>query len=400
MSEWQPDFRPGRSTTDLIFALKMLYEKNWEFNNKVYLAFIDLEKAFDRVPRNILWNILAKDEYDIPPKLLRAIKSTYVNSMCTVKTQTGNSEWFEITSGVKQGSVLSPVLFIIFMDYCGKLVKQRANGEIFGYADDLALVNYTEEALQSFLTAWDEEFNTKGMKISRPKTEVMMLSKNQEVMNIRLDDHTLKQVNEFKYLGVMFGTENDILLELNCRITKFNSTLSLLYPLIKDRHVPSKAKILIYTSILRPILLYGHEAWSLTKRTKSKIQACEMKVLRIIKGVTRRDRIRNEIIRQQLGVESILKVIEKSQLRWFGHMKRMEMNRYPRHYYESRPQGRRRVGRPKMRWRDNIKAYVEDRGENIDNIERDRVYEDREWWRDFTNGGEANDGHLMPTRDR
>ena len=80
----------------------------------------------------------------------------------------------------------------------------------------------------------------------------------------------------------MFGTENDMLIELNNRINKFNSTLSLLYPLLKDRHVPTGAKTVIYTSILRPILLYGYEAWSLTKRTRSKIEACEMKVLRLI----------------------------------------------------------------------------------------------------------------------
>ncbi len=89
----------------------------------------------------------------------------------------------------------------------------------------------------------------------------------------------------------------------------------LLYPLVKDRHVPRKVKTIFYTSIIRPILTYGYEAWSLTKRTKSRIQATEMKVLRIIKGVTRRDRIINVYIREELGVEHILKFIERGQLR-------------------------------------------------------------------------------------
>ena len=135
------------------------------------------------------------------------------------------------------------------------------------------------------------------------------------------------------------------------RVNKFNFILNLLYPLLKDRNVHAGAKTLIYTSILKPTLLYGYEAWSLTKRTRSKIQACEMRVLRLIRRVARKDRIRNDYQREELGVESILKIIENGQLRWFGHVKRMERNRYPRKYYEWKPEGRRGVGRPRMRWK-------------------------------------------------
>ena len=69
------------------------------------MAFIDLEKAFDRIPRNILWNILGKEEYEVSAKLIRAIRSTYFNNQCKVKTQAETSEWFSVTTGVKQGSV-------------------------------------------------------------------------------------------------------------------------------------------------------------------------------------------------------------------------------------------------------------------------------------------------------
>ena len=62
---------------------------------------------------------------------------------------------------------------------------------------------------------------------------------------------------------------------------------------LKDRHVPKKAKLLIHMTILRTILLYGHESWLLTKKLKSKITAADIEVLRLVKGVTRRDRVRN-----------------------------------------------------------------------------------------------------------
>ena len=78
--------------------------------------------------------------------------------------------------------------------------------------------------------------------------------------------------------------------------------------------------------------MYGHESWAFTSSTKSKLEAAEMKVLRLIKGVTRLDRLRNDDIRNELGVESILDLIEMGQLRWFGHVKRMEDHRYPKQF--------------------------------------------------------------------
>ena len=99
------------------FGFEMVYEKNWEFNKKKFTwLFIDLEKAFDRVLREILWNILGKEEYDVPTKLIKAIKSTYENSSCRVKTHSESSDWFRVTTGFKQGSVLLSILFMIFMD--------------------------------------------------------------------------------------------------------------------------------------------------------------------------------------------------------------------------------------------------------------------------------------------
>ena len=157
----------------------------------------------------------------------------------------------------------------------------------------------------------------------------------------------------------------------------------MLYPLLKDRNIPAKVKTLIYTSILRRILIYGHEAWALTSKTRSQVQAAEMKSLRLIRGVTRLDRMRNDAIREDLGVESILKFIERGQLRWYGHLKRMNENNLPRVYYEWNPPGKRPVGRPRMRWRDNIGAGIGERGSSLEEVEQQMAYGDRLAWRRF-----------------
>ena len=89
-------------------------------------------------------------------------------------------------------------------------------------------------------------------------------------------------------------------MEINSRIVKYNANVNMLYPLLKDKNVPRKCKVIIYKTILKPILTYAAECWTLTTKTKSKVQGAEIIVLRIIRGVTRRDKMRNDRIRGEL----------------------------------------------------------------------------------------------------
>ena len=108
------------------------------------------------------------------------------------------------------------------------------------------------------------------------------------------------------------------------------------------------------------MLLYGSETWTLTKKLKSKIQACEMRILRLIFGVTKRDKIRNETIRvrDSLKVQSILTIIEKNQLRWFGHILRMSDTRDVKRMYQWKPTKKRPLGRPRECFKGQIKEIT------------------------------------------
>ena len=74
LGEWQYEFRPGRSTSDLIFVMKMMMENSWEWGKDIFALFIDFEKAFDCVPRKLLWKIMSKPPYLVPMKLITVIK--------------------------------------------------------------------------------------------------------------------------------------------------------------------------------------------------------------------------------------------------------------------------------------------------------------------------------------
>lgn len=137
------------------------------------------------------------------------------------------------------------------------------------------------------------------MKINtaRGKTEVMSVSRRNEEYELYMREKIIYQTGSYSYLGVELDAGNNREIELNARITKYTKTFLMMYPLLKGRTIPRSVKITIYKTILKPILLYGSECLVPTTRTKSKLQAAEMKVLRTIRGVTRMDRLRNEQIR-------------------------------------------------------------------------------------------------------
>ncbi|GAB0086845.1 Reverse transcriptase domain [Sergentomyia squamirostris] len=114
LGDQQCGFRPGRSTTDQLFALKMILEKSWEYAIPVYCCFIDLERAYDRIQREKLWAVL--QEYGVDVDLLRAIQSLYKICRSCVRVSGQKSEMFDVSVGLRQGCVLSPLLFIIYMD--------------------------------------------------------------------------------------------------------------------------------------------------------------------------------------------------------------------------------------------------------------------------------------------
>ncbi|KAK0142304.1 LanC-like protein 2 [Merluccius polli] len=118
------------------------------------------------------------------------------------------------------------------------------------------------------------------------------------------------------------------------------------------RELSRKAKLSIYQSIYVPALTYGHELWVMTERTRSRVQAAEMSFLRRVAGLSLRDRVRSLVIREELGVDPLLLRVERSQMRWLGHLVRMPPGRLPGEVFRARPTGRRPRGRPSTRWRD------------------------------------------------
>ena len=130
-------FVPGRGTTDAIFVVRQLQEKYLAVNKRLYMAFVDLEKAFDGVPRKVIWWALRK--LGVEEWIVRLVQGMYANARSRVCVGEGFSKEFEVKVGVHQGSVLSPLLFIIVLEALSREFRAGVPWEDL-YADDLVII--------------------------------------------------------------------------------------------------------------------------------------------------------------------------------------------------------------------------------------------------------------------
>jgi hypothetical protein len=160
------------------------------------------------------------------------------------------------------------------------------------------------------------------MRISVDKTEVMAVGKETKVSNIQNGSEILKNVSEFKYLGSIISWNGKIESEIEHRCSKASQILGKLTPVLKHKYVNIKTKRTLYNIIFIPTLCYQCQTWTLTVKEKRKITT-EMRGLRRILNITRRDRIRNNEIRRRVGFTSALEYITKQQIKWLEHVTRM-----------------------------------------------------------------------------
>ncbi|KAI3361792.1 hypothetical protein L3Q82_002133 [Scortum barcoo] len=278
IQEEQCGFRPGRGTLDQLYTLHRVLEGLWEFAQPVHMCFVDLEKAFDRVPRGILWGVLR--EYGVREPLLRAVRSLYDRSRSLVRIAGSKSDLFPVHVGLRQGCPLSPVLFIIFMDRISRR-SQGPEGVRFGnhrissllFADDVVLMASSGQDLQHVLERFAAECEAAGMRISTSKSEAMVLDRKRVACPLQVGGEVLPQVEEFKYLGVLFTSEGKIEREIDRRRIDWCSVRSYAVG-VPDRRgeegAESKGEALdLPWSIYVPTLTYGHELWVMTERTRS-----------------------------------------------------------------------------------------------------------------------------------
>ncbi|CAK1597804.1 unnamed protein product [Parnassius mnemosyne] len=388
LPESQFGFRPDRGTCEAIFSLRQLQEKSREQGRNMYLCFVDLEKAFDSVPREALWIVLRK--IGCTEKFVRLLRLLHDGMQSCVAVNADQSEFFPVTCGVKQGCVLAPTLFALYFavvvqevlktTHDGIRIRFRNDGNLFSlarlkartkvsyaliteivYADDLCFVADSPAGLQQLVTTFHESCRIFGLKISVKKTEVMSLDiYGQETLAVKLGDDILKQINTFRYLGSTITSKCDLDAEINSRIGAAAAVFGKLDRKVFGSHdLKLATKIGIYKAVVLPNILYSSESWTVYRRHIRTLDRFHLQCLRKILNIRWSDRIRNtEVLRRAytMGIEAYLM---GRQLRWCGHLSRMSDQRTAKCiFFSELEKGKRKHGGQLLRYKDVLKRHM------------------------------------------
>ena len=378
----QCSFHSKRSTVNRIFFLCQLQEKCREQNQPLYLAFIDLTKVFNLVSRDGLFKMLPL--IDCPSKLLSIVRSFHDSMMSTVQFDGDMSAEFGVKSGVKQGCILAPTLFGIFLVLLlkhafksstdGVYLHSISDGCLFNisrlctktktrtvtirdmlFADDVAMVSHQQDGLQRLMDKFSDVCNFFGLRIIQKKTQVMG-QPTPAPPCVTDDGKELEVVHQFHYLGSTTTNTLSLDVELSKYIGKASTTLSKLTKRIwENKHLTIPTKINVYKACIISTLLYGSESWSTYSTQEQNLQVFHLRCLCRILGITWQNKVQtNDLWRA--GIPSMFTLLCQCCLCWLGHIHRMEDGHIPKDLlYGKLATGARCRGHPQLCFKDVCK---------------------------------------------
>ena len=384
----QNGFRPGRSTTAQILALRRIIEGVKNNNLKSIIVFVDFRKAFDSIHRGKMMQILKA--YGVPETLVGVISKLYENTRARVVTPDGDTELFDIIAGVLQGDTLAPYLFAIVLDY---VMRQAISGreEELGFelerrrsrrhppvvvtdldfADDIALLCEEIRQAQELLNRVEVEAAKVGLHVNAKKTEAMPYNHETPVVIKTRSGNTIKEVDNFKYLGAWSkSSEKDFTVRKALAWSACHDLRK-----IWNSALSRKVKVHLFCATVEYVLTYGSETWTLTKALQKQLDGCYTRMLRMALNISWKQKLTNEQLYQELPPISCK--VRSRRMRLAGHCHRHTDEIASRLVFWEPTRGRPSRGRPAINYIDNLKADT-----NLNDVtEIKALMEDRVLWR-------------------
>jgi exonuclease III len=348
--ESQSGFRQGRGTVDNIFNLRQILERRHKWSQETLVAFLDYSAAFDSVDRASLWLLLKVA--GVPEGLVCLIRQMYDDSQCTVGVYGESSLPFDVKTGVRQGDVLSPLLFLQAVDWIMCRATLDTDGVSAGvdvrvshleYADDVAVLASSLHVLQAHVDRIKDRSELLGLKLNAKKCEY--IASHRVDGDLLLNGLALKRVPHFCYLGSVIDPKGDPSAEIASRVGKATGVFkSLETKLWGRREIVAKLKIRLYDSLILAVLLYGVEATPLRDRDVDALAVFENRCLRKIFGIHWEDDVSSEQLLRRAGrvdgnavIQPLGQRLRNFRLRWLGHLSRMRGDRLPRVIFYAAP---------------------------------------------------------------
>ena len=291
----QIGFKERSRTADHIFTLKSIVDNFKTKHKKVFAAFIDLRKAFDTVWRIGLFYKLLKN--NIPNYISKILISMYTNTTCRIKFENGLSSTFLSERGVKQGDVMSPLLFNFFIDSLVKhlncpnmdpVVMDNKSLNIMLYADDIVLVSESQIGLQKCLDELYSFCNNWKLEVNTDKSKVIVFNSNGKTYKNLFTYHNtgIETVTQYNYLGIIMKYNGKFNVAINALIEKARKAY---FKIKKNVGINNPCRLLekLYDSLVSPIMLYCSEIWGIDLIFKEidPIEKFHIKFIKEILGV-------------------------------------------------------------------------------------------------------------------
>jgi exonuclease III len=276
----QAGFRKGYRTSDNMLILRTIIDNRKSAGGKLFACFVDFKKAFDTVPRELLWKELL--EKGISGKMLAAVMAIYSNVQACVRNPCNPCDYsrtFPCTIGVKQGCPLSPTLFGLYVDKLESHLMAGLNTVMaprlghdhvpsLMYADDVAILSYSQVGLQNALNILDGFCHEQGLTVNLQKTQVVVFNdrstKEQYSSKYKMyyrSSH-IDTVESYCYLGVIFHRSADFKQAIDkLTLAAKRAYHCFIYNCKQNNITDIPLKCQLFDTLVKPILTYGSEVW-------------------------------------------------------------------------------------------------------------------------------------------
>jgi hypothetical protein len=386
----QAGFRAGRSCTEHINTLRIIIEQINELQDSLHLVFIDFKKAFDNLHHNNIWTAMQRK--GIPTKLLNIIKAQYTSFKCRILHNGSLSEPIPCKSGVRQGCVLSPLLFLMVLDEVltttldGKKLgiqwSLRSNDHLeeLAYADDIALLSTRQADMQEKLIALQNNAKIVGLNINISKTKSMAIGT--QAATFFIEENPIESVNSFTYLGSEITTDGGAREDVKIRIRKAQVAFSQLSNIWRSNQLSLSTKLHVFNTCVKSVLLYGCETWLVANDVTRKLQVFINRCLRRICKIFWPNTISNHDLHQKCLQEPIDIEIRRRKWGWIGHTLRRDVSTVSRQALDWNPQGNRRRGNPRRTWRRSLESEIRQLDTNYTWRRVKAMAQDRRLWKE------------------
>ena len=269
LQESQAGFRKKYSTVDQVFALLNIAEIYKQKYKKLYSFFVDFRAAFDTIAREAL--IYKLYNIGLSTKIINILRAMYANNVAYVWDGESISGEFTTTMGVKQGCILSALLFILFINDISDAVK---GGIEFGgikipdlkYADDIVFLSDTVDGLQLMMNRLSVYCKYWNLSVNLHKSKVMVLrgggGRYSQNERWTYQGESVEVVREYKYLGILVSSNLNMKKHLEAKLSEAKRAISSVWGrCINNKYVTHSSKQKLFRTTAASVLLYGAQVW-------------------------------------------------------------------------------------------------------------------------------------------